>query len=127
MRRSEHVKGQVRFFNFIGLKFDRSTVEKINRNKDLFATFPREYDHKRLPPHLHRGHEHGVLTNIKWRAKYGFPYVITSIPHNIQDRFYSRQITFIPERLSTWYPRKLIDQMCNEPILENNIIKYKRI
>ncbi|MHA1364316.1 MAG: hypothetical protein ACTSP1_17590 [Candidatus Freyarchaeota archaeon] len=72
MRRREHIKGQLRLLERLGLEVDKGVLECINRSKDLFATFPREYDRKRLPPHHHRGHEHGILTNRKWKVKFGF-------------------------------------------------------
>jgi len=124
MRRRDHIRGQLRLLDFImGLELDINVLEAINRSKDLFANFP--YNGRRLPPHLHRGHEHGILTNRKWRVKYGFPYGLVSVLHNMQDRIYSRQLTFIRERIKTWYPGKLIHQMFYEPVLEDNVIRYR--
>jgi len=125
MRRRDHIRGQLRLLNLMGLGLDINMLEVVNRSKDLFANFPREYDKRRLPPHLHRGHEHGILTNRKWRVKYGFPYGLVSVLHNMQDRIYSRQLTFIRERIKTWYPGKLIHQMFYEPVLEDNVIRYR--
>ena len=122
MRRRDHIRGQLRLLNFMGLEPDVNVLESINRSKDLFANFPREYDGRRLPPHTHRGHEHGIFTNRKWRVKYGFPYRLVSVLHNMQDRIHSRQLTFVRERIKTWYPGKLIHQMFYEPVLEDNVV-----
>ena len=122
MRRRDHIRGRLRLLNFMGLEPDVNVLESINRSKDLFANFPREYDGRRLPPHTHRGHEHGIFTNRKWRVKYGFPYRLVSVLHNMQDRIHSRQLTFVRERIKTWYPGKLIHQMFYEPVLEDNVV-----
>ena len=122
MRRKEHIKRQAEILKRLRIRISKQILEEINRSKDLFANYPRE--DKKLSPKLHRGHEHGVLTNIKW-IRYGFVGVVVSILHNFQDHRYSRQLTFLRERSLTWYPGKLLNQLFGVPTLEDGCIVYR--
>jgi hypothetical protein len=123
MRRKEHIKRQAEILKRLRIRISKQILEEINRSKDLFANYPRE-DGKKLTPKLHRGHEHGVLTNIKW-IRCGFVGVVVSILHNFQDRRYSKQLTFLRERSLTWYLGKLLNQLFDVPRLEDGCIVYR--
>jgi hypothetical protein len=125
MIRQRHVKGQKEILGAFGLKFSLESLDEVNRSKDLFANHPRSIDGKRLSPRLHRGHEHGIFTNMKWARKCGFECGFSSVVHNLQDRLDSKQLTFTYERLRTWYPGKFIDQSIGIPALKNGIICYE--
>lgn len=127
MRRREHIRGQRRIFDIIGIRPRGYILEEINRSKDLFSNYPRKIDGRWLGPKLHRGHEHGVFTNGKWAVKYGLIGWIISVLHNFQDRRYSNQLMFIPERVATWYLGKLLDQLLGFPILRDGVVSIKRM
>jgi len=82
------------------LGLNRSIANDVNRDKDLPA--------KDIPGKNHRGFNHGACTNLKYRRLGGAEAMAYSVAHNTLDRVRSRQLTFLPERVITWYPSKFI-------------------
>jgi hypothetical protein len=125
MKAREHIRGQERILTVLNRKTDNMVLEEINQSKDLFSNHPRKIDSKWLGSWLHRGHEHGILTNRKWGIRHGPTGRLSSVLHNFQDRRHSKRLTFMPERLKTWYFGKLANQFLDIPVLEDGFIRYK--
>ena len=97
-----------RFCRSLGL--NPSIANDVNYDKDLPA--------KDAPGINHRGFNHGACTNLKYRQLGWTKAVACSIVHNMFDRIESRRITFLPERIKTWYPTKFIQNSMLISILD---------